>query len=44
MATREDATSRSGLRTVRLENEYVSVSLLPEAGGKISELIDREDR
>lgn len=41
MATREDAVSRSGLRTVRLENQRMSVSLLPEAGGKIAELIDR---
>jgi galactose mutarotase-like enzyme len=41
MATRENAASRSGLRSVRLENEHISVSLLPEAGGKIAELIDR---
>jgi len=41
MATCEDVISRSGLRTVRLENECMSVSLLPEAGGKIAELIDR---
>jgi galactose mutarotase-like enzyme len=41
MATCEDAILRSGLREVRLQNERMSVSLLPEAGGKIAELIDR---
>lgn len=41
MATCEEVTSPSGLRTVRLENECLRVSLSPEAGGKITELIDR---
>jgi len=41
MATCEDVISTSGLRAIRLENEHLSVSLLPEAGGKIAELIDR---
>jgi hypothetical protein len=41
MATCEHVITRSGLRAVRLENERMSVSLLPEAGGKIAELIDR---
>lgn len=41
MATCEDVISRSGLRAVRLQNERMSVSLLPEAAGKIAELIDR---
>jgi galactose mutarotase-like enzyme len=41
MATCEAVISRSGLRVIRLENERVSVSLLPEAGGKIAEFIDR---
>jgi len=42
MATCEHLITRSGLRAVRLENERMSVSLLPEAGGKIAELIDRQ--
>ena len=41
MATCEEVISRGGLRVIRLENERVSVSLLPEAGGKIAEFIDR---
>jgi galactose mutarotase-like enzyme len=41
MATCERVTSQSGLRVMRLENERMSVSILPEAGGKIAELIDR---
>lgn len=41
MATCEEAISRSGLREIRLQNERMSVSLLPEASGKIAELIDR---
>ena len=41
MATCEDLISRGDLRVVRLENERMRVSLLPEAGGKIAELIDR---
>ncbi len=41
MATYEDVIARSGLRTVRLQNERMCVSFLPEAGGKIAELIDR---
>jgi galactose mutarotase-like enzyme len=41
MATCEELTSRGDLRAIRLQNERMSVSLLPEAGGKIAELIDR---
>jgi galactose mutarotase-like enzyme len=41
MATCENVNARSGLRVVRLENERISVSILPEAGGKIAEIIDR---
>jgi galactose mutarotase-like enzyme len=41
MATCEDSVSQSGLRGVRLENERLSVSLVPEAGGKIAEFVDR---
>jgi len=41
MATCKEVISRSGLRVVCLENERMSVSLLPEVGGKIAELIDR---
>jgi galactose mutarotase-like enzyme len=41
MATSEDGIARSGLRTVRLQNERLCISILPEAGGKIAEFIDR---
>jgi galactose mutarotase-like enzyme len=41
MATCENVISRSGLRAVCLQNEQTRISIVPEAGGKIAELIDR---
>ena len=33
---------RNGLRVLSLENEWLSISILPEVGGKISSLIDKQ--
>jgi len=41
MTSREDVTARSDLRIVRLENARLSVSIVPEVGGKITDLVDR---
>jgi len=41
VATCENTITRSGLRAIRLQNEHVRISIVPEAGGKIAELIDR---
>jgi galactose mutarotase-like enzyme len=41
MASCRTGVGRDGLQFVRLENSRLSVSLLPEAGGKIAELRDR---
>jgi len=41
MATCEHVALPGGLRAIRLENDRLRVSLIPEAGGKIAELTDR---
>ncbi len=41
MATCENVITRNGLRAIRLQNEQTRISIVPEAGGKIAELIDR---
>jgi len=41
MATCRKRVSDSGLQVIDLENDVMSVSLVPEAGGKITEIIDK---
>jgi len=37
MASCEEVVFKNGLRAVRVQNDRMSATLLPEAGGKIAE-------
>lgn len=41
MAECLERVTNNGIQVIRLENDVMSVSLVPEAGGKISEIVDR---
>lgn len=41
MSSCEKGLSDAGLNKISMRNQYLTVSILPEAGGKISELTDR---
>lgn len=42
MSSCEQGESASGLQKIELQNRYVRLSILPAAGGKISELVDQQ--